>query len=1466
MQISQDSFTKYLLLLFAEYPTHAESLANCRAPFRCNTCTCRQGQQLNMSRDANAALPPPTAAAAAASAAVDALRAASDPEGKIWRLRDAVEAGPAERDAALAAGALPALMVHATPDAPPMQKSASAWALASCMGGTPAPRAGTVAPALPALAQLLLLPSEVPSVLSPALTALSNFARCGANGGGAGADHSAGVDCARLLLGQPGLPERLCALARHEDPDVAVSAVGVLHAIAERDEAATQAIIEAGALSALRSALAASLPRLQAPACSALITILASSQRHIQAVIDAGIVPLLVAPLRAGRGSALLDHACRAIANVAIGGSLEQQHHLLRAGAVPALCAGACVASSRSCLRALSGLAALISGDGTGDGEAAAGAPAPRGPSCLMEQCTAAGLQGVLELAAFAHGDDDAAQLSDYAAGMLADWFAPSSPAGGSGSLGDDAGSSGAATGTGSSDAQPPPPVADLAAAPAAAPAALTDAAAAPAARDRPLVGLTLAAFRKIIELADGRAALAAKTTAAVKAEFVLPRTRDAGCSVADWLLREAAVDAGAIGRANVFVSHAYDYAFLRVVDALRAWEARQRAAGAPGPFFYYFDLLVVNQHGQGAVVPFEILRDEFGGGVRGVGRTLLFLDWQEPVALQRAWCIFEIFTSLDAGAAFEVVMTPEDETTFEAALRRDFGSLAEKVCAIDAERATAREPADLANIRALVRAHAGGFLGVNRLIISALQDWMAAAGLRALDRLAPHERGTSTLLVALARLLHDQGRLAEAEPLAREAVSCCRERLGEDNPRTLAAMVNLSWLLRDQRKLDEAGLLARDALAGCRVVLGEERPLTLTAMMNMAALLRDRRQMAEAEQLVRELLAVNRRLLGSDHSRTLVSVNSLAKLLQQRRKTLEAEALAREALDGCRRARSGDLLSTLGCAHTLADVLRDLGNAVEAEQLAREALEGRRRVLGNAHMHTLASAATLADVLLLRGESEQAEPLAREALHGYRKHGARAASSLAAALCLVAQSLLLQRKLDDAAPLAREALDDCRRIFGSVHSHTLHAASVLARVLAAQGGRGLDEAEPLAREVLTVRSRMLGGEHADTRESAAQLAALLRARGALDEAGIHARAAAAIQCALGHGSADAAAALALLDALSRDDRDSGAEAPAELKGAAATAVSVAAASPVFVAAACLQRLPSGHWTSFAEPQRLELRDHLLNMLAQARRALAAPAVDALIGLLSRVTTFGWLDEGAGMCGALPKTARLLQASLPRRLIALRVLNGVVAAMSLKAEAAGEPAAAWLQEGALPQVFEAALAVAAQVASRDGPDLSARLAGEVGPLPPEEAALADGEQLEGALALLTGCLSLLRAASGDAATGRRPVRGLSFAAWRSRLASGSAMRVVVDIFNQYAHATKTKGRIASSAPSPVLPQAAYGGSGAGAGGGDFGGSDAPTERPHGRTMHVSTACAEQCEFPECAAVRAAARCCVPLHS
>jgi len=558
----------------------------------------------------------------------------------------------------------------------------------------------------------------------------------------------------------------------------------------------------------------------------------------------------------------------------------------------------------------------------------------------------------------------------------------------------------------------------------------------------RPL-GLTLPALHEFVELCGGD--LKKTATERIKT-LVLDMTRVAGVSYAALLEHR---DSPHVAPANVFLSHAYSYPFLDVVEAVAAWEARQAETGRR--FFYYFDLFSVNQHSQTSVVPFEVLRDEFAGSITAIGRVLLILSpYYNPLPLQRAWCVFEMATALTVGAALEVVMPHSDAVAFQKALLDDFGGLIGKICEVDVERATAREPADLANIRRVIQG-GGGYLRTNQLVVGALREWMAVEGSAALAALpGATARALSPLSTQLALLLQAGGRLREAETAFRAALEGRRAALGDAHRDTLSALSGLAVLLRLQGRLEEAAPLYEEILALQRAELGPRHPDTLGTLNNISVLLRTRGQLAEAEPLAREVLESRCAALGGEHADSVDAANNLAKVLWYRGKLDEAEQLFREALLVHKKmfgeAHTESMRSATNLAHCMSD--RGGGSLPQAEALYRNAWASFRRSLGDTNMLTFWPQVGLACTLRRQG------------------------------------------RFDEALPLAQDAARDSAAALDALHPVVLFALHELGVVLRLLGAR--ERARPFARAAAEGRTKLLGSQHRDAIASALNYARLM--------------------------------------------------------------------------------------------------------------------------------------------------------------------------------------------------------------------------------------------------------------------------------------------------------------------------------------------------------------------------------------
>ncbi len=423
-----------------------------------------------------------------------------------------------------------------------------------------------------------------------------------------------------------------------------------------------------------------------------------------------------------------------------------------------------------------------------------------------------------------------------------------------------------------------------------------------------------------------------------------------------------------------MFVSYAWAYRFLKLIAALVAWEAKRLAAGATTPTFFWLDLFTNSQHGT-AARPFEWWRDTFSSSVSAIVHTLLVLEWEDPVPLRRAWCLLEITASLkdrQPPTMLEVVMAPEEVGAFERALVREFDTLLVRNCAVHAERAEASNAEDRERIFQALR-ETLGFEEVNKKVIGRMREWMAEAGKAALGGLGGDERGDSSLISHLARLLFAQRKLDEAEPLYTEVLTVRRRTLGDEHPHTLISITNMGQLLHDQGKVGEAEPLFCEVLTGSRRTLGDEHRHTLISITNMALLLQDQGKLGEAEPLYREALTVRRRTLGDDHPETTGSMIELADCLHLQGRLDEALPLAQTSHSSRIIKLGTDHPRTLNSTHTLAILLRLIGAPGRSAQLALHVVACRAATLPPTDKKLLASRLTLA---LAEGDAAAAQAL----------------------------------------------------------------------------------------------------------------------------------------------------------------------------------------------------------------------------------------------------------------------------------------------------------------------------------------------------------------------------------------------------------------------------------------------------------------------------------------------------------
>lgn len=301
---------------------------------------------------------------------------------------------------------------------------------------------------------------------------------------------------------------------------------------------------------------------------------------------------------------------------------------------------------------------------------------------------------------------------------------------------------------------------------------------------------------------------------------------------------------------------------------------------------------------------------------------------------------------------------------------------------------------------------------------------------------------------VELALLRAEQGRLEEAEALAREAMSRSprawepREALGRvltERGRYDDAVAALEPVLAARRRepgapdrqaavasalaaahfyagrYAEARRLNEEALELRRQAYGERHPQVAAVLIDLGAIAFDTGRYAQAEPYFRQALERYEKWYGESHPETGSALTMLGRDLLYQKKNGEARRLLERAL--------AIQEAALGGEHgRVASVLNDLGNLALGEKRYEEAdaAYGRmekiyRRTRGEGHYLVATALSNRATVRLERGEYARAEAIYRDVVARYEKALPAGHVNTAVARIRLGRSLLRQRRFGEA-------------------------------------------------------------------------------------------------------------------------------------------------------------------------------------------------------------------------------------------------------------------------------------------------------------------------------------------------------------------------------------------------------------------------------------------------------------------
>jgi serine/threonine protein kinase len=381
--------------------------------------------------------------------------------------------------------------------------------------------------------------------------------------------------------------------------------------------------------------------------------------------------------------------------------------------------------------------------------------------------------------------------------------------------------------------------------------------------------------------------------------------------------------------------------------------------------------------------------------------------------------------------------------------------------------------------------------------------DYAEALGhLRAAEKLTDRTRNPivwARVQFAIAYILYDQGKWADAERLLREVVAVREKALGPEQPETLRARYRLAVVLWDQGKNAEAESEDRAVIKLQEKVLGPEHPDTLKTRDNLVAAILDQGKYADAEAECRTLLKVSEKVLGPEDPDTLKMRMDLALALGYQGEWAQAEAEVRAVIALQEHVLGPEHPDTLISRGDLAVMLHQQNKRAEAEAEDREVLRLRQKVLGPEHPDTLMARSNLAAGLADEGKYAEAEAENRTLINLKEKvYGPKELGTLLVRGNL-AEVLDFEGKYSEAEVEQRAVINIEQEVLGPEHPNTLLTRSDLAVALADAGK--WEQAATEDRAVLKLRTKVLGPEHPDTLATRSHLASVLDGEGKSGEA-----------------------------------------------------------------------------------------------------------------------------------------------------------------------------------------------------------------------------------------------------------------------------------------------------------------------------------------------------------------------------
>ncbi|EGD78274.1 hypothetical protein PTSG_09338 [Salpingoeca rosetta] len=561
-------------------------------------------------------------------------------------------------------------------------------------------------------------------------------------------------------------------------------------------------------------------------------------------------------------------------------------------------------------------------------------------------------------------------------------------------------------------------------------------------------------------------------TTKDVCDKLIVPRTKAANCAYVD-KLKEDAPDT--LGRANIFVSHAWRYKITDVIATMLEFAA----ANSEDTSFFWLDLFVNNQN-IALNLPQDWWSTTFKDSITSIGHSRHRSD---PIPLTRAWCLWEIFCGLSQdGVRLSIQLPGAEEQELKKAILQESSAVLDALVRVRAERAQVWNTNDKEMIFKAIE-DSVGFTILNEKVKDQMRAWCLNKVVQFVEQ-AKKECSVDPRVRALlcnraGNILHRFGASQQAAEYFRQGLDLDRETLGDSHQDTATSYANLGSALDANGDVEEAMRCFQQCLDIQVDTIGKKHEDTAATLVNLGGSCTAKGDYDKAIQYYMDALTIQQQVLGKDHPAAATTLNNLGRAYSNKGDHDRAIQFYHTCLK-IRLPKLGDKHPDTATAYSnIGSELKEKGEYENAVKHYEDCLNIQLVTLGKEHPETAGTYNNLGLVYKAQQDYERAVENFRTCLQIQLRTLGTTHANIATSYNNLGSTLKAMRKYEEALEYYEKALNMKISTVGEDHPSTAVSLLNIGRLHQATGKK--ERANEYYKRALRAFEATLGASHPHT-------------------------------------------------------------------------------------------------------------------------------------------------------------------------------------------------------------------------------------------------------------------------------------------------------------------------------------------------------------------------------------------------